>query len=385
MRTVYLDNAASTRTDERVLKAMLPFFGEQYGNPSSLHSKGNEAHDALEKARTALAAAIGAQPDEVIFTSSGTESNNLALKGYAFANRRRGMHIIVSSIEHDCVLNSCRWLETQGFMVSYLPVRADGILDLELFEKSLRSDTILVSVMHANNEIGVIEPITEIGKICSERKICFHTDACQSFGKIPFDVRSMNIGMATVNGHKIYGPKGVGALYIRKGTELSAWQHGGGHEFGLRSATENLPSIVGLAEAAELCIREMEEEIPRLTRLRDRIIDGIMDAIPSAYLNGDRIARLPTNINVGFGGFEGQAPNLLVELDRKGIIVSTGSACSSHGNKTSHVLAAIGRNQLQAIGALRITLGRFTTGEDVDYLLSVLPDAVQGLNSLWTR
>jgi cysteine desulfurase len=385
MRIAYFDNAASTQTDERVIREMLPYFSEKYGNPSSLHFKGSEAHEDLEKARLSIASAIHAAPDEIIFTSGGTESNNLALKGFAFANRHRGAHIIVSSIEHDCIINSCRWLESQGFRVTYLPVRPNGIVDMNVFADAIRPDTIFVSVMHANNEIGVIEPVSDIGNICRERGICFHTDACQSFGKIPCDVRSMNADMASINGHKIHGPKGIGALFIRKGIRISPLQHGGGHESGLRSSTENMPGIIGLAKAAQICVDELPLEMKRLKNFQDRVIGELAAKIPSVYLNGDRKIRLPSNVNIGFEGFEGQAPNLLMELDRKGIIVSTGSACSSHGNKQSHVLAAIGRNPLQSIGALRITFGRFTTDEDVEYLLQALPPAVETLNSLWTN
>jgi cysteine desulfurase len=385
MKSVYLDNAASTPVDERVVAAMLPFFAERFGNPSSLHSKGQETRQAVDQARAEIAGMIGARHEEVIFTSSGTESNNFALKGCAFANRQRGNHIVVSAIEHDCVLNSCKWLQTQGFDVTYLPVDAEGLIDLNRLQDSLRPETILVSIMHANNEIGVIEPLEEIGNLCRARGIYFHTDACQSFGKIPFDVQKLQVDLATINGHKIYGPKGIGALYIRTGVKILPWQHGGGHEFGLRSATENVPGIVGFATAARLCLEEMETELPRLQALRDRILETIFNTIPSAYLNGHRHLRLPTNMNVGFEGFEGQSPNLLMALDTKGIIVSTGSACSSNQNKTSHVLAAIGRNPLQAIGALRITLGRFTTAEDIDYFLNILPETVNNLHSLWSR
>lgn len=384
MNIVYFDNAASTQMDERVLAAMLPYFGEKYGNPSSLHIKGQEARDAIEQARADLAATLNAGREEIIFTSGGTESNNFALKGVAFANRQNGNHLVVSAIEHDCVLNSCKWLETQGFSVTYLPVGADGIVDVNRLQENLRPETILVSVMHANNEIGVVEPLEEIGKLCRERGIYFHTDACQSFGKIPFDAQQLRVDLATINGHKIHGPKGVGALYIRSGVKILPWQHGGGHEFGLRSSTENVPGIIGFAKAAQLCMAEMNTDMPRLLALRDQAIDGIFAAIPSTYLNGHRRLRLPTNINVGFDGFEGQAPNLLMALDKKGIIVSTGSACSSHHNKTSHVLAAIGRNPLQAIGALRITFGRFTTAEEVGYLLDILPETVKNLHSLWS-
>ncbi|MCX6340446.1 MAG: cysteine desulfurase family protein [Candidatus Aureabacteria bacterium] len=383
MRSVYLDNAASTPVDERVLAAMRPFFLEKFGNPSSLHRKGCEAREAVEEARGEVASAIHAsRSEEIIFTSSGTESNNFALKGSVFANRHKGNHIIVSAIEHDCVINSCRWLQTQGIDVSYLPVNSEGLIDLDRLQEVIRQETILVSIMHANNEIGVIEPIEEIGKLCRARGVYFHTDACQSFGKIPFDVQSMNIDLATINGHKIYGPKGIGALYIRAGVSIMPWQHGGGQESGLRSATENVPGIVGFAKAARLCMDEIGTEMPRLQALRDHIIETISNDIPVSYLNGHRHHRLPTNVNIGFEGFEGQAPNLLLELDKKNIFVSTGSACSSAQQKYSHVLTAIGRNPVQAIGALRISLGRFTGADDIDYFLDKLAETVNRLRSI---
>ncbi len=385
MKTIYLDNAATTPVDGRVLEAMLPYFSEGFGNPSSLHTMGFEAGEAVKQARIEIASSINVNAEELIFTSGGTESNNLAVKGYAFANRTKGNHIIVSSIEHDCIINSCKWLQTQGFNISYIPVDADGLIDADRLKNSLRPETIMVSVMHANNEIGVIQPIEIIGKLCRDNGVCFHTDACQSFGKVPFDVKKFNVDLATVNSHKIYGPKGIGALYIREGIKLTPWQHGGGQEYGLRSATENVPGIAGFAKAVQLCMDELKEESSRLQALRNRIIGTITENIPSVYLNGHKDIRLPNNINIGFNGLEGQAPNLLMKLDREGICVSTGSACSSNSKKISHVLAAIGRNPVQAIGALRITLGRQTTDEDIDYFLDVLIKSVKSLNSIWSR
>lgn len=384
MRNIYLDNAASTAMDERVINEMMPYFRDEAGNPSSLHSKGKTAKEALEKARADIASCLNAEPDEIIFTSSGTESNNFAVKGCAFANRKKGKHIITSVIEHECVTNSCKWLQEQGFEVTYLPVDSDGLVDPAKLKDSIRPDTVLVSIMHANNEIGVIEPVDEIGKICREKEIYFHTDACQSFGKIPFDVKKSNIDMATINAHKIHGSKGVGALYVRRGVNILPWQHGGGQESGMRSATENVPGIVGFAKAATLCTEEMFPEMNRLMSLRDKIIDTIFEQIPTAYLNGHRHIRIPNNVNIGFQGFEGQAPNLLMTLDEMGIAVSTGSACSSK-KKSSHVLLAIGRNPVQAIGALRISMGRFTTESDIDYFLSVLPEAMKSMRSIFSR
>ena len=383
MQHIYFDNAASTPVDPRVLDAMLPYFTDRCGNASSLHRAGVEAKEALDAARTALARSINAAPDEIVFTSSGTESNNLALKGFAFANRHRGRHVVVSAIEHDCVINSCKWLQSQGFAVTVVPVDEEGLVDMNRLAAALQPETIMVSVMHANNEIGVVQPIGEMGALCRARGIAFHTDACQSFGKLPLDVRAMALDMATINAHKMHGPKGVGALFIRSGTAIMPWQHGGGHEFGLRSATENIPGIVGFATAATLAMAEREQEMNRLQTLRDKVIDTVLAAYPAAYLNGHRHHRLPTNINLGFAGLEGDATSLLAALDEEGICVSTGSACSSN-RKTSHVLAAIGRNPLQAIGAVRITFGRFTTAADVERFLDVLPKALGGLRSIWS-
>jgi len=384
MRTVYFDNAASTPVDPRVVEAMRPHFSESFGNASSLHAAGRAAREAVEHARAEVAGSIGAsRPEELIFTSGGTESNNLALKGVAFALRKKGRHIVTSRIEHDCVLNSAAWLERQGFDVTYLDVDADGRVRPSDLAAALRDDTILVSIMHANHEIGTIEPIRELARVCAERGVLFHTDACQSFGKLPIDVEKDGLALVTLNSHKVYGPKGVGALYVRHGTPLEPWQHGGGHEFGLRSSTENVPGIVGFAKAAELCRATRFEEMLRMTELRDRIIDTALAHLPGTYLNGHRRQRLPTNVNLGFHGLEGDAIRLLLQLDERGIAVSTGSACSSHqGDQPSHVLLAIGRDPVQARGALRVTLGRFNTEEDVDYLLEELPSALGSLRSV---
>lgn len=379
---IYFDNAATTRVDPRVAEAMHPYLLNAYGNASSLHSQGQEAREALEKSRAALASFLGARPGEIVFTASGTEANNLALKGLAFANRKKGRHIIVSSIEHDCILNSCRWLEEQGFRVTYLPVDRHGFVYPSLVEEAIDGETILVSVMHANNEIGTIEPIREIGEVCRERGVYFHTDACQSFGKVPLDVDEQCLDLATINAHKIYGPKGVGALYVRDGVDIEAWEHGGGQERGLRSATENIAGVVGFATAAELCFNEMETEMARQARLRDRIIRGTLDTVDTAYLNGHMVMRLPNNANLGFGGREGDAVRLLVELDKAGIAVSAGSACSSNNSGPSHVLQAIGLDPLQARGALRVTLGRTNTEDEVEYFLRALPQALSLLRPI---
>ena len=294
---IYLDNAATTQVDERVVLSMLPCYSEEYGNASSLHSYGTRAKEILDKSRRKLASFVGAEPEEIVFTSGGTESNNLAIKGIAFANRSKGNHIIVSSIEHDCVLNCCKWLESQGFYVTYLPVDDKGVVDLNEFRKFINPKTILVSVMHANNEIGTLEPIEEIGKICKKYNVPFHSDACQSFGKIPINVNKSGLDLLTINSHKIYGPKGVGALYVRKGTNIVPLLHGGGQEAGLRSTTENLPGIVGFANAAKLCIDEMENENKKLVRLRNGLSDFLFENFENAYINGHSENRLPGLVN----------------------------------------------------------------------------------------
>ncbi len=384
MTGIYLDNAASTPVDPRVVEAMRPFFTETFGNPSSLHRFGRQAREAIDQARATLASQIGAaRPEELIFTSGGTESNNLALKGLAFAQRKKGRHLITSKVEHDCILNSTAWLEEQGFTVTYLDVDPDGLVRPADLAAAIRPDTILVSVMHANHEIGAVEPIRELGQICAERRVPFHTDACQSFGKLPIDVERDHLSLVTLNAHKVHGPKGVGALYVRSGAGLEAWQHGGGHEFGLRSSTENVPGIVGFGKAAEIAEIERPREMPRLLRLRDRIIDQALASLPGAYLNGPRRQRLPTNVNLGFHGREGEAISLLLRLDERGIAVATGSACSSHqGDQPSHVLLAIGRDPVEARGALRVTLGRFTTEEEVETFLRELREALATLRPI---
>ena len=381
---IYFDNGATTSVDPRVIEEMTPYFSEIYGNASSLHSFGREAKEALSNSRSRLAASINADSSELIFTSGGTESNNLAIKGVAYANRAKGRHIVVSAIEHDCVMNSCRWLESEGFAVTYLPVDGEGVVDCKALEEAIRKDTVLVSVMHANNEIGTMEPIDEISEICQQHGVYFHTDACQSFGKVPTQTTEKGVDLMTINSHKIYGPKGVGCLFVRDGVKVSAWQHGGGHEFGLRSSTENIAGIVGFAKAAELCRCEMDEESGRIQRLRDKLIKGVMENVGSAYLNGHRDFRLPNNANFGFHGYEGEAIRILLELDELGIAVSTGSACSSNQerNTPSHVLLAIGRNPVEARGALRVTLGRYNTEEEVDYFVECLPRIVKSLRSI---
>jgi cysteine desulfurase len=372
-----LDYAATTPVDPRVLKAMEPYFSEKFGNTMSLHSFGQEAKTALEESREIVADLMGARPSEVIFTSSATESNNLAVKGIAFANRERGHHIIISSIEHPCIMESAKWLERQGFEVTRLKVDKYGLVDPEDVKKAIKKETILVSVMHANNEIGTIEPIEEIGKICKERGVYFHTDAAQTFGKIPINVNRMNIDLMTVSSHKMYGPKGVAALFVREGTKIDPILHGGGHEMGLRSSTVNVAAIVGFAEACKIAKREMEKEAKRIKKLSERLIKGILEKIPGSHLNGHPIKRLPNIINFWFEGIEGES--LVLKLDLMGIAVSTGSACSTQKLEPSHVLLAIGLKPEQVQGSLRISLGRWTKREEIDYLLKALPKAIEQL------
>lgn len=378
-KNIYLDHAATTPVDPQVLRDMMPYFSKKFGNASSVHKLGQEAAEALSVARKAIAKAINAEEGEIIFTSSGTESNNLVLKGIAFANKNKGKHIITTKIEHDCVLHASQWLESQGFSVTYLSVDKYGTINPDDVRKAIMSDTILVSVMHANNEIGTINPIHEIGKICREKNVYFHTDACQSFTKIPLDVKADNLDLVTINAHKIYGPKGVGALYIRRGIKIEPLLHGGGHERGLRSSTENVAGIVGFAKAAEIGMARMESDAKKLSALRDRLIAGCLK-INNTWLNGHPTNRLPNNANIGFAFIEGES--IIIHLDLKGIAASTGSACSSHTLLPSHVLLALGQKHEEAHGSVRFTLGRSNTEADVDYVLKVLPGIIEKLRKM---
>jgi cysteine desulfurase len=379
MRRIYMDYASTTPIDPRVFEAMKPYFSKKFGNTMSLHSIGQEAKRALEESREKIANLMNAKSGRVIFTSSATEANNMALKGIAFANREKGKHIIVSAIEHHCVLESARWLETQGFEVTYLKVDKYGFVDLAELENAIKKDTILVSIMHANNEIGTIEPIEEIGKICRKKGVYFHTDAAQTYGKIPVDVEKMNVDLLTASSHKMYGPKGAAALYIGDNVKIEPLLHGGGHEFGLRSSTVNVPAIVGFAAAAEIAKKEMNSEARRLTKLRDKLIKGVLK-IENSHLNGHPIKRLPNNANFWFAFIEGES--LVTQLDMYGIAASTGSACSSESLEPSHVLLAIGLKHEEAHGSLRLSLGRWSKEEDVDYVLKVLPRAVERLRAI---
>ncbi len=375
MKRIYMDHSATTPVAPEVLEAMLPYFSEKFGNASSLHSFGLEAKEALEESREKVAGLLGAKPEEIIFTSGGTESDNLALKGIARKNQKSGKHIITTQVEHPAILECCRRLEKEGFEVTYLPVTNEGLVEIATLESAIRSDTILISVMHANNEVGTIQPLEAIGRLAAEKDIYLHTDAVQSVGKIPTDVNKLGVDLLSLSAHKLYGPKGVGALYIRKGTRLESIIQGGGHEHGLRSGTENIAGIVGLARAAELGQETMSTEAERLTRLRDRLAELVLLKVKEAWINGTMKGRLPGNLNFGFKYVEGES--LLLFLDSKGINVSTGSACSSHKLEPSHVLLSLGLKPEECHGSLRITLGRSNTMEEVDYVALGIARAVE--------
>ncbi len=380
MKRIYLDYAATTPTHPEVMKAMLPYFTESFGNPSSIHSYGQEAKDAVERARSKVAALIGAKSEEIVFTGSGTEADNFAVKGVALSRQAKGNHIITSSIEHHAVLETCKFLEKQGFSVTYLPVDGYGMVDPNDVKKAITKKTILVSIMHANNECGTIEPVAEIGNIAREAEIYFHTDAVQTVGHIPLDVNKLNVDLLSISAHKLYGPKGVGALYIRKGTRISSFMHGGNQERGRRASTENVPGIVGFGKAAEIAQQEMLEEAQKLTALRDRLIEGILRGIEYTQLNGHPVKRLPNNVNVSINYVEGES--ILLNLDLDGICASTGSACSSADLEPSHVLVAMGLPHLQAHSSLRFTLGKWTTEEEINKVLEVLPGIVSKLRAM---
>jgi cysteine desulfurase len=380
MKKIYLDYAATTPIDKRVVKAMLPYFSKTFGNTMSLHSFGQEALQALEESRKTIGDFIKAEKEEIVFTSSATESNNMALKGIAFARWESKKHLIISAIEHDCVLESAKWLERKGCAVTRLPVDKNGHIRLEDLKKSIRKDTILVSIIHANNEIGTIQDIGAIGSVCRAAGVYFHTDASQSLGKIPIDVKAMNIDLLTASSHKIYGPKGAAILYIRKGVEIEPLLHGGGHENGLRSSTSNVAAIVGMAKAVEILSHEGKKENQRIERLRDMLTRHIALTIKGTKLNGDPIKRLSNNVNVSIFGIEGES--MVLELDHYGIAASTGSACSSKSLEPSHVLMAIGLSHQEAHGSLRLSLGRWTTEEDIETTVKVLKRVVSKLRKL---
>ena len=383
MKSVYLDYAATTPVDREVTESMLPFFGEIFANPSSVHTPGQRARAAVEKTRSSAAALLGAAAEEIIFTSGGTESNNLAVKGLAAARRHLGDHIITSAIEHHAVLRPCETLEREGFQITRLNVDSAGLLDPSDVKKAMTDKTILISIMHANNEIGTIQPIEEIGRMARERGVPFHTDAVQTFGHLPIDVSRLNIDALSASAHKFYGPKGVGFLYLRKGTRILPQMEGGDQERNRRASTHNVPGIVGLGKAAELAEAGMAAEMKRLTEMRDLAVEQILGEIGQAHLNGHPSARLPNNINVRFDGVEGEA--LLFSLDMAGIACSSGSACTSSSVDPSHVLAAIGLARQAAHSSLRFSLGRGTTGGDIEYLLETLAATVARLRSLSKR
>jgi cysteine desulfurase len=376
-----MDHGAGMPLDSRVFEAMKPYFMENYGNPSSSHSFGNSARNAIEASREKVAQLVAAEkPLEVIFTSGGTESNNLAIKGVAYRNREKGNHIITTAIEHISVINICKFLQKQGFEVSYVPVDKQGVVDLEKLEAAINDQTILISVMYANGEIGTIQPIREIGKVASENQVYFHVDAVAAAGKVPINVKKENIDLLSISSNDMYGPKGVGALYIKKETKVQPIIQGGGQERGLRSGTENIPGIVGMGEAAELARKEMKSEGERLTRLRDKLIKGVLDKIDYSFLNGHPTERLPDNANLRFSYIEGES--LILGLDMYGVQVSSGSACTSKTLEPSHVLLAIGLAHEEAHGSLVFTMGKQNSEEDVDYVLEVLPDVVKRLRAL---
>lgn len=380
MRRVYLDHNATTPVAPEVLEAMLPYFSQRFGNASSVHSFGREAKRALEDARETVAEAIGARASEIIFVGSGTEADNTALKGVAWALRDRGRHIVTSRVEHKAVLETCHFLERQGFEVTYVPVDRYGMVHPEAVREALRDDTILVSVMHANNEVGTVNPIAEIGALCRERGVLFHTDAVQSFCKLPFHVDELNVDLASFSGHKIYGPKGVGVLYARRGVRFEPLLHGGEHERNRRASTVNVAGAVGFARAVELAAGRLEQEVAHLTELRDRLWEGIRQRVEDVHLNGHPEKRLPGTLNVSFGGIEGES--LLLSLDMKGVAASAGSACTSGSLSPSHVLDAMGVPLELARAAVRFSLGAGNTREDVDYTLEILPEIVQRLRAL---
>jgi cysteine desulfurase len=378
-KLIYLDNAATTRVDDDVLKTMLPYFSEKYGNASSVHFKGQEAKNALEDSRRTIAKSIGAKSQEIYFTSGGTEANNLAIKGLYFWNQENNTgknHIITTRIEHDCVLNTCKWLEKNGAKVTFLDVDAEGFINLEELERAITDKTILVSVIHGNNEIGTVQDLEEIGKICKKKNVLFHTDACQSYTKVPIDVNKQNLTLVTLNAHKIHGPKGVGALYIRENTPIVPLAHGGGHERKIRSGTENVSGIVGFAKAVDI---SNKKNVEKMNKLRDKLIDGIL-RIPNTKLNGPKIQRLCNNVNISFNNIEGES--IGGYLENLGICTSTGSACASHSLESSHVLKAIGLTPLQANSTLRLSISKYTTEEEIDFVLQNLTKIVEKLRKI---
>lgn len=380
-RFIYLDHAATTPVHPEVVEAMLPFFTEKYGNPSSIYSAAREARKALDRARSGIAEILGCDPSEIIFTSGGTESDNLALKGVAFANRHKGNHIITTQVEHHAILHTAEYLEKRfGFQVTYLPVDRYGTVDLVALEKAITADTILISVMYANNEVGTIQPISEISRLARDRGITFHTDAVQAGGSLDLNVDKLGVDMLSLSAHKFYGPKGIGLAYVRKGTNFWPQQQGGGQERGRRAGTENTAYIIGLATALKLAYEGLESNNAHAARLRDRLIEGISGRVPEAYLTGHPTHRLPNNASFVFDYVEGES--ILLGLDLQGIGASSGSACSSGALEPSHVLKAMGIPADRAHGSLRLTTGLDNTEEDIDHVLEVLPGIVERLRAM---
>lgn len=389
MKTIYLDHAATTPVDPLVLETMIPYFSTYFGNASSLHSYGRDAYDALEESRKQTAELIKARKQEIIFTAGGTESDNIAIKGVAYHNKQKrqtkGPHIITSTIEHPAVLEVCKHLEIQGYKIRYIPVDKEGIVNTTELENAVSKDTFLITIMTANNEIGTIQPIEKIGKIAHDHDVLFHTDAVQAVGKMNLDMTKNKIDLLSISSHKIYGPKGIGGLFIREGVRIEPLIHGGGHERGLRSSTENIPGIAGLGKACELAKQRMEKDTIYLKKLRDQLIKGVLE-IEESYLNGHPTKRLVNNAHFRFTGIEGES--LVLGLNDKGVAAATGSACSSKKLQSSHVLTAIGIDPIHAHGSLRLTLGRENTEDEISYVIKILPEIVDHLRSmspLWNR
>lgn len=381
MRRIYMDHSATTCVDPSVLQKMLPFFSEKYGNPNSVHAWGREVRTAIDEARASVARLLNAEPREILFTGGGSEADNLAIKGVAESLSGKGRHVITSAIEHHAVLDTVKWLGKAGFDVTVLPVDSEGRVRVEDFRAAIRPDTILATVMYANNEVGTVQPIRELGEICREKGILFHTDAVQAAGHLPLDVRDLPVDLLTMAAHKMYGPKGVGALYVRKGVRIAPLVHGGGQEFGLRSGTENTAGIVGFGAAAELAARRIANgEIDKERRLRDRLIDGVLSRIEDVLLTGHRTERLPFHASFCIRYIEGEA--MLLRLDFAGIGASSGSACTSGSLEPSYVLLAMGLDHATAHGSLRLTLGKDTTEEDIDTILETLPPIVENLRAM---
>ena len=378
--TYYFDNAATTKISKEVIDSMQPYLNEIYGNASSIYSIGRETKKAIEVAREKVAKAINADSNEIYFTGSGTEADNWAIKGIAFANQHKGKHIITTNIEHHAVLHTCQYLEKFGFETTYVPVKENGIVDVNDIKDAIREDTILISVMFANNEIGTIQPIKEIGELAKEKNIYFHTDAVQTIGNIPVDVKELNVDLLSLSAHKFHGPKGVGALYVRNGVNIDNLLHGGGQEKRRRASTENIAGIVGLGTAIEITTKNIDEKVKYLIKLREKTINGLIENIPDIIVNGDREKRLPGNVNVCFKYIEGES--ILLHLDQYGICASSGSACTSGSLEPSHVLLAIGLPHEIAHGSLRLSFSEENTEEEVDYLLEKLPPIIKNLRNM---